>query len=377
MPNNQPFVRARIQALRQEIEAHNQRYFVQDAPIISDSEYDVLVQELQKLEAAHPEYQSPESPTQKVGARTTGRFPEVRHKTPMLSLDNAFAPEALTRFWVRVHEYFPKQTLDMVGETKLDGLAISLRYVNGQLAQAATRGDGLVGEDVTANVRTIRTVPQKLSGSGYPEEFEVRGEVFLNHAAFVQLNEDAAKRGDKLFANPRNAAAGSLRQLDSSITAARDLSWYVYGAIGLSQKNHWDILQALKQWGFPVSPWARVLQGEAQLHAYYEEVGRARATLPYDIDGVVFKVNDLSCQEELGYVAKAPRWAIAYKFPAQEATTELLSVDFQVGRTGAITPVARLNPVTVGGAVVRNATLHNADEIARKDIRLGDTVVIR
>ncbi len=384
----QPFARA--QWLHAQIENHNHAYYVLDAPHVSDAEYDALMRELLELESAHPELVSPESPTQRVGAAPLAAFGSVTHAVPMLSLGNAFEAEEVQAFDKRIADTLSAAGKLPVGrqpeyfcELKLDGLAISLRYERGLLVQAATRGDGQTGEDVTANIRTIKSIPLKLKGdpSDYPEVVEARGEVFMNLADFESLNDMQRRRGDKVFVNPRNAAAGSLRQLDPRITAQRRLSFFAYGwgEVGdIQREKHSDMLDWLASLGLPVNVSQHVVaKGAAELLAYYAQVGARRALLPYDIDGVVYKVNDLSAQRALGFVARAPRFAIAHKFPAQEATTTLLDIEVQVGRTGAITPVARLEPVFVGGVTVTNATLHNETEIQRKDVRIGDTVIVR
>lgn len=375
--------RRRAAKLREQIEFHNRRYYQLDAPLIADAEYDRLLRELQELESRFPELAAADSPTRRVGAPPLAAFAEVPHRVPMLSLDNAFSEEEVAAFDRRVRERLGVAAGEVayVAEPKLDGLAVSLSYQSGVLVLAATRGDGQVGEDVTANVRTIATVPLRLSGSGYPDHMEVRGEVFMPIAGFRSLNERALERGDKTFANPRNAAAGSLRQLDSRITASRPLGFYCYG-VGLFPDSrlpdgHFSLLRLLEGWGFPVCPEIAQVDGVAGCLAYYQRILGQRSRLPYQIDGVVYKVARFDLQERLGYVAKAPRWAVAHKFPAEEATTRVEAIDVQVGRTGALTPVARLTPVFVGGVTVTNATLHNADEVRRKDIRVGDTVIVR
>ncbi len=369
-----------IAQLRDEINQHNYLYYVLDAPDISDSEYDRLLRELQRLEALHPELISPNSPTQRVGAAPIKAFGTVRHTLPMLSLDNAFDEEEVSSFDRRVRERLAVDEVEYVVEPKLDGLAISIRYEHGLLVQAATRGDGVTGEDVTHNVRTIPTVPLKLMGSGWPDVLEVRGEVYMPMAGFEAFNERARAKGEKEFVNPRNAAAGSLRQLDPRITAERPLALYCYGVGEVSgdtlPDNHFAILEQLKQWGFCINPEVRVVQGVAGLLQCFATIGVKRSALAYEIDGVVYKVNDLAQRETLGFVSRAPRWAVAHKFPAQEEMTTVLDIEVQVGRTGAITPVARLKPVFVGGVTVSNATLHNADEVQRKDVRVGDTVIV-
>ncbi len=380
----------RLTWLRGEIERHNQAYYVHDTPVVSDAQYDVLMRELQSLEAAHPYLVTADSPTQRVGAAPLAAFGSVTHRISMLSLGNAFEQDEVRAFDKRVADTLraagklsADQEVSYFCELKLDGLAISLRYERGLLVQAATRGDGQTGEDVTLNVRTIKAIPLKLKGAEQelPEILEVRGEVFMNLADFERLNAAQQARGEKIFVNPRNAAAGSLRQLDPRITAQRPLSFFAYGRGdlgGFQLPRHSAMLDWLQQLGLPVNQKQHVLAlGAQQLLQYYTSVGERRAQLPYDIDGVVYKVDDLIAQRVLGFVARAPRFAIAHKFPAQEATTELLDIEVQVGRTGAITPVARLAPVFVGGVTVTNATLHNETEILRKDVRIGDTVIVR
>ncbi|WP_228124924.1 NAD-dependent DNA ligase LigA [Candidatus Methylospira mobilis] len=374
-------VRQRMQALREEIEAHNRRYYQHDEPIISDSEYDRLLVELQTLERRYREFAYPNSPTQRIGAPPSQAFAEVLHEVPMLSLENAFTDEAVNAFDLRIREKLERDQIEYVVEPKLDGLAVSLLYENGLLVRGATRGDGRSGEDVTHNVLTIADIPRRLAGSGFPERFEVRGEVFMPHAGFAALNERALANGEKLFVNPRNAAAGSLRQLDPAVTATRPLRFLCYGYGSFPERTLPDTLQQLmacfRQWGLPVSEHLQAVLGAEGCLSYYRRLLAGRHELPYDIDGVVYKVSRFDAQAEMGFVSRAPRWAIAHKFPAEEATTTVLAIDVQVGRTGALTPVARLRPVFVGGATVTNATLHNADEIRRKDIRIGDTVVVR
>ncbi len=371
----------RLRSLRDQIDHHNYRYYVLDDPEIPDSEYDRLMRELEKLEAAHPEFVTPDSPTQRVGARPLKEFSEVQHKVPMLSLGNAFSDEEMADFDERVRKLLDETQIEYSAEPKLDGLAISLRYERGRLVQGATRGDGYRGENVTSNVRTIGAIPLRLRGRDWPEVLEVRGEIFMPKKGFEELNERARKKGEKTFANPRNAAAGSLRQLDPKITATRPLSFYAYGWGELSVASLGDTystsMAVLKQLGLPVSPELKIVQGLQGCLDYFDAMARKRDYLDYEIDGVVFKVNDLQQQERLGYVSRAPRWAIARKFPAQEALTVVKDVEFQVGRTGAVTPVARLEPVEVGGVTVRNATLHNMDEVHKKDVRIGDTVYVR
>jgi DNA ligase (NAD+) len=371
----------RIAKLREEIELHNYRYYVLDAPTIPDAEFDRLFRELQELEAAHPELVTPDSPTQRVGGAPAAEFREVRHRVPMLSLNNAFEEEDAANFDRRVREGLGKENIEYAVEPKFDGLAISLVYERGVLSRGATRGDGYTGEDVTANVRTIHAVPLHLAGRRVPDLLEVRGEVLMLKRDFARLNAEQRAKGEKEFANPRNAAAGSLRQLDPRVTASRKLTFYAY-ALGATEgvalpRTHSAVMDWLTALHFPVCEERRTVTGLAGLLDYYHAIGAKRDRLPYDIDGVVYKVNDLRDQAELGFVARAPRWAIAHKFPAEEMMTEVLGIDVQVGRTGALTPVARLKPVSVGGVTVTNATLHNEDEIRRKDVHIGDFVIVR
>ena len=374
-------VAERIAELREQIRRHDYRYYVLDDPAISDARYDALVAELRALEAAHPDLVTPDSPTQRVGGAPSSAFGEVVHAVPMLSLDNAFSEQDVIDFDRRVRERLDVESVEYSAEPKIDGLAISLRYEHGRLEQAATRGDGTKGEDVTANVRAIRSVPLALRGARLPSLLEVRGEVYMTRRSFAQLNRRAAERGEKTFVNPRNAAAGSLRQLDPQVTANRALDLFCYG-IGATghwslPRRHSEVLAALRDFGLRTNPQIEVVVGVAGALDYYARVGRRRDSLGYDIDGVVYKVDRLDWQRDLGFVARAPRWAVAHKFPAQEETTVVRDVEFQVGRTGALTPVARLEPVFVGGVTVSNVTLHNMDELARKDVRIGDTVVVR
>ncbi|WP_226647601.1 NAD-dependent DNA ligase LigA [Microbulbifer variabilis] len=379
-------MRERVQALHELLLKANYQYYVLDNPELPDAEYDRRLRELQDIERQYPELLSPDSPTQRVGAEPLSSFTEVRHEVPMLSLDNAFSDEELLEFDRRVRDRLnSKGAIEYACEPKLDGIAISLLYRDGILERAATRGDGTTGEDITKNVRTVGSVPLRLRvGEGianYPAVLEVRGEIYMPKAGFAELNRKAAAAGEKLFVNPRNAAAGSLRQLDSRITAQRPLELCVYGT-GLVEgaslpEEHLATLELLGQWGFRVNSEMRVAADIQACIEYHRELGDKREGLPYDIDGIVFKVNSIPLQRRLGFVARAPRWAMAYKFPAQEEMTELLDVEFQVGRTGAVTPVARLKPVFVGGVTVSNATLHNRDEIQRLGVRIGDTVVIR
>ncbi|MDG1079276.1 MAG: NAD-dependent DNA ligase LigA [Porticoccaceae bacterium] len=377
-------VRAEYEQLKDELNQHNHRYYVLDEPTIPDSEYDRSMRRLQDIEQQHPELLSDDSPSQRVGGAALPSFSQVSHAVPMLSLDNAFSEEELEAFDRRISDrlnYKDDQQIDFVCEPKLDGVAVSLLYSQGLLVRGATRGDGKVGEDITANVRTINSIPLRLNGDGIPELLEVRGEIYLPRGGFDKINAAAIAKGDKPFVNPRNAAAGSLRQLDSKITASRPLEMCAYSVGqfqgGETPDSHLNMLKALGSWGFKINTYVEAVQGIAACEAYYERMQKRRDQLPYDIDGIVYKVNDLGLQQRLGFVAKAPRWAIARKFPAQEEMTQLVDVEFQVGRTGALTPVARLAPVFVGGVTVSNATLHNGDEIARLGLCIGDTVIIR
>jgi DNA ligase (NAD+) len=374
-----------VESLREQIRHHNYLYHVLDAPEIPDIEYDRLVRELQTLESEHPELVTPDSPTQRVGAKPIEAFGTIEHRLPMLSLDNAFSEEELRDFHRRVVDRLELEDggkhLRYAAEPKLDGAAVSLLYVNGTLQKGATRGDGTRGEDITHNVRTIDAVPLKLIGDDYPETLEVRGEVFMPKAGFEAYNNKATEAGEKTFVNPRNAAAGSLRQLDPRLTAERPLDIYVY-SVGVVEgrempDNQDEVLDQLQHWGLKTCPERNVVEGIDGCLAYYEDLAARRDSLSYEIDGVVYKVNSRADQRELGFVSRAPRWAIAHKFPAQEELTVLKGVEFQVGRTGALTPVARLEPVFVGGVTVSNATLHNMDEVNRKDVRIGDTVIVR
>lgn len=372
----------RIGQLREQLNHHSYLYYVLDNPEIPDSEYDRLYHELLQLEQEHPALITPDSPTQRVGEQPLKSFSQVTHRVPMLSLDNVFSEDELKAFFKRIHDRLERDDeLEFNAEPKLDGLAVSLVYEIGLFIQAATRGDGATGEDVTQNVKTIHSVPLRLTGKGYPGLLEVRGEIFMPKAGFNELNKRALENGDKTFVNPRNAAAGSIRQLDPKITASRPLAFYCYSTGAVENGDLPDtqnkMLLQLQQWGLPVCPEVELIKGIEGCVSYYENIQRQRDDLPYDIDGVVYKVNSLDLQGSLGFVARAPRWAIAHKFPAQEEVTYISHVDFQVGRTGAITPVARLEPVFVGGVTVSNATLHNMDEIERKDIRIGDKVFIR
>jgi len=385
VPENLEAARAEADELHGAINGHNHRYYVLDEPSIPDAEYDRLMQRLLALEQAYPELVSAESPTQRVGAKPVSQFAEVRHELPMLSLDNAFSDEDMEKFFGRLAERLELESgsegLAISAEPKMDGAAVSITYEGGRLVRAATRGDGTVGEDITHNVRTIKSVPLKLRGTGYPRILEIRGEVFMPKAGFHAFNENAEARGEKTFVNPRNAAAGSLRQLDPKLTAVRPLDMYGY-AVGYVEggdlpDRHSEIMEKIREWGFPVNPDARKVKGIENCRQYFVDLGKRRDALPYEIDGVVYKVDQLTLQTELGQVSRAPRWAIARKYPAQEELTVVEGIDWQVGRTGALTPVARLEPVFVGGVTVSNATLHNIEELQRKDIRAGDTVIVR
>jgi DNA ligase (NAD+) len=375
-------LRQRVERLRAEIERHNYLYHVLDNPEIPDAAYDRLMAELRKLEQQRPELVVPESPTQRVGGAAVPEFSQVRRQLPMLSLDNLFTREDVEAFDRRIRERLETDDqISYVCEPKLDGLAVSLTYRGGLLALGATRGDGTIGEDVTHNIRTIETVPLRLRGRGWPELLEVRGEVFMSKEGFAEMNRHAAEKGEKVFVNPRNAAAGSLRQLDPRLTASRPLEIYFYSASRFEGKPmpllHSEILKMLRDWGLRTSPEIRVVSGVIGLLRYYEDIGRLRSSLRFQIDGVVYKVDSIDLQRKLGFVARAPRWQIAHKFPAEEEMTTVRAVEWQVGRSGALTPVARLEPVFVGGVTVSNATLHNIDELRRKDVRIGDTVIIR
>jgi len=371
-------IQLQVTVLREELERHNYQYYVLDAPTIPDAEYDRQFNALKQLEDQYPSLIVPESPTQRVGGKPLAQFGKVPHKIPMLSLDNVFSEVDWVHFHERIGQRLPKTSWAYYLEPKFDGLAISLRYEKGVLVQAATRGDGEIGEDVTLNIRTIHTIPLRLRRD-FPESLEVRGEVFMPVAGFEALNDRAIAQGDKTFANPRNAAAGSLRQLDSKITATRPLDFFAYDAFfeGKEKLTHQKVIAQLELWGLKVCHEQCLASTTDEVIAYYGQLLAKRNTLPYQIDGLVVKVNDLDLQSRLGFVSRAPRWAVAYKFPAEEDVTELLAIDFQVGRTGALTPVARLKPVFVGGVTVSNATLHNIEEIERKDIRLHDFVIVR
>ena len=376
-------LQAKLETLRNTLRRYEYEYHVLDNPSVPDSEYDRLFHQLKALELEHPDLVTADSPTQRVGAKPLAGFRQIRHEMPMLSLDNAFSDEEFYAFVKRIEDrliVLPKP-LTFCCEPKLDGLAVSILYINGVLSQAATRGDGSRGEDITANIRTIRNVPLQLLIDNPPARLEVRGEVFMPHAGFERLNKHALELGEKTFANPRNAAAGSLRQLDPNITSKRPLAFNAY-SIGIAEginlpNTHYARLQWLKSVGIPINPEIRLCNGVEEVLAFYHDMQNKRALLGYDIDGTVLKINDIELQNELGFISKAPRWAIAYKFPAQEELTVLNDVEFQVGRTGAITPVAKLKPVFVAGVTVSNATLHNGDEIARLNLAIGDTVVVR
>ncbi len=373
--------RYRAEALRQLINKHNYQYYVLDDPSISDNEYDMLMRELVDIELEFSDLITPDSPTQRVGVTPVSALKEAKHLVPMLSLANAFNPDDMYAFNKRIKEKLSVKSIVFSGETKFDGLAVNILYENGLLVTAATRGDGSIGEDVTHNVRTIPQVPLSLIGENIPQLLEVRGEVVMTHKGFTSLNDRQREKGEKVFANPRNAAAGSLRQLDPRVTAQRPLSFFAYGVGDYKGSteltSHTSILQQLKDWGIPVSSETKRLDGIEACLSYYAEIGAVRSELAHDIDGVVFKVNEVSQQRKLGFVSRAPRWAIAYKFPPLEEITQLLDIEIQVGRTGALTPVARLSPVNVAGVTVTNATLHNVDEIKRKDIKIGDWVYVR
>lgn len=377
--------RKKSDSLRDQIRHHNYRYHALDDPEIPDAEYDQLMRDLQDLESEYPELVSPDSPTQRVGDTPISAFGTVQHELPMLSLGNAFTEAELHDFHRRVLDRLDLSAdADMVyaAEPKLDGAAVSLLYENGLLVRGATRGDGTTGEDITHNVRTIESIPLRLLGAGYPRRLEVRGEVFMPKAGFDAYNKKARKAGEKTFVNPRNAAAGSLRQLDPKLTARRPLDMFAY-SVGIAEggkslpDRHSEIIDQLQEWGVKVCPERRVVRGVSGCLDFYASLGERRDGLAYEIDGVVYKVDSLAMQNELGFVSRAPRWAIAHKFPAQEELTEVEAIEFQVGRTGAVTPVARLKPVFVGGVTVSNATLHNIDELHRKDVRVGDTVIVR
>ncbi|MGE3871927.1 MAG: NAD-dependent DNA ligase LigA [Parvibaculaceae bacterium] len=372
-----------LQRLAAEIAHHDERYHGQDAPEISDADYDALRLRNEAIEARFPELVRDDSPSRRVGSAPQAKFGKIRHRMPMLSLGNGFSEEDVREFLGRIRRFLnlgETAEVDVTAEPKIDGLSLSLRYEKGNLVQGATRGDGTEGENVTANVRMVKDIPNRIAASGFPEVFEVRGEIYMTHDDFARMNERQAQAGEKVFANPRNAAAGSLRQLDPSITASRPLRFFAYAwgeVSNLPADTQWGVIQAFKRWGFPVNPFMKLCRSADELLAQYHRIESERALLGYDIDGVVYKVNRLDWQERLGFVSRAPRWGLAHKFTAEKAMTILEGIDIQVGRTGAMTPVARLRPVTVGGVVVSNATLHNEDEIARKDIRVGDMVIVQ
>jgi DNA ligase (NAD+) len=381
--------RAELAALAKEIRDHDRLYYTEAAPEISDAEYDALRQRNAALEARFPELIRTDSPSQRVGAAPAAGFAKVTHSRPMLSLENAFEEADVRDFFAGIRNFFSRpadralvaeDAIEIMAEPKIDGLSLGLRYEHGRLVQGATRGDGVMGEDVTANIRALPSVPERLKGTGWPEVIEVRGEVYMERTGFFALNEERAAAGESVFANPRNAAAGSLRQLDATITARRPLKFFAYAwgeaSVPLA-RTHAEALAQFSVWGLTVNDRSRLCHGVDQVLAYYHEIAADRAALPYDIDGVVYKVNDLSLQERLGMVSRAPRWALAHKFPAQQAQTVLRDILISVGRQGALTPVAVLEPITVGGVVVQRATLHNEDEIARKDVRIGDTVIVQ
>jgi DNA ligase (NAD+) len=370
-----------LERLAAEIAHHDRLYYQDDAPEVSDAEYDELRQRNEAIEARFPELVRADSPSRRVGAAPAGGFAKVRHRAPMLSLSNAFDAEDIAEFFARVRRFLNlgEAPVELVAEPKIDGLSISLRYEGGRFVQGATRGDGTEGEDVTANLRTLSGLPQAIA-DGAPEVLEVRGEVYIARDDFLKLNQAQEAAGAKVFANPRNAAAGGLRQLDPRVTAGRPLALFAYALGEVSEavaETHWGFLERLHRWGFPTNPLAQVCSGVDEVLAFYDDVLARRAELPYDIDGIVYKVNRFDWQERLGFVSRAPRWAIAHKFPAEQAQTWLVRISIQVGRTGALTPVAELEPITVGGVVVSRATLHNEDEIARKDIREGDRVIVQ
>jgi len=377
-------IQEQYKQLIKKINYHAYRYYVLDNPEIPDAEYDKLFRQLEAIEKDNPEFVTPDSPSQRIGGKPLDAFEQIVHNVPMLSLSNAFSIEEIEDFNRRVTKLVDDgEKVQYTAEPKLDGLAISIRYENGFLTQAATRGDGQTGENVTLNIKTIQSIPLALIGEGFPDILEVRGEIYMPKKGFEQLNKSQLEKGEKTFANPRNAAAGSLRQLDPNITATRRLAFYCYGLgqiEGIKQplaETHYERLQQLKGWGIRICPEIRLLNSWQECMPYYENIQKQRQTLAYEIDGVVYKVNSYAQQSQIGFISRAPRWALAHKFPAEEATTKLLAIDVQVGRTGALTPVARLEPVFVGGVTVTNATLHNQDEINRKDVRVGDVVVVR
>jgi DNA ligase (NAD+) len=378
-PSRTGDARGEVERLRREIEHHNYRYYVLDDPLVADAEYDALFRELQALEAAHPALRSPDSPTQRVGAAPLAKFDTVRHRQPMLSLSNVTTAEELAEFDARIRKFLGRERIEYVGEPKIDGVAIELVYERGTLVSGSTRGDGIVGENVTANVRTIRSVPLRLRGDALPALLEVRGEVYLPIEAFRRVNREREEAGQPVFANPRNSAAGSLKQLDPGITASRPLEFVAHGVgevHGIRFATHWDTLEALAGFGLRPVPRSQVLPALDDVRALFATVETERDGLPYEIDGLVVKVNDLALQRRLGEISRSPRWAVAWKFKPRQATTRILAIVPSVGRTGVLTPVAELEPVPVGGVTVRNASLHNMDEIERKDVRIGDTVLL-
>src|SRR6266481_690397 len=376
--------RAELDRLAAEILHHDQLYYAKDSPEISDAAYDELRRRDNAIEARFPELIRADSPSRRVGAAPAAAFAKVTHSLPMLSLQNAFEEEDVRDFFDRVRRFFRQPDdaagVEVMAEPKIDGLSAALRYERGRLVMGATRGDGVTGEDVTQNIRTLKTVPDVLAGKDWPEVIEIRGEVYMERAGFFAVNAERAAAGEPVFANPRNVAAGSLRQLDPAITARRPLKFFAYHWGEASRpfaRTHKEALDCFGRWGFSVNEHSRLCTGVEEALAYYHEIGEHRAELPYDIDGVVYKINDLALQNRLGMVSRAPRWALAHKFPAQQATTVLRDILISVGRQGALTPVAVLEPITVGGVVVQRATLHNEDEIARKDVRIGDTVIVQ
>ena len=374
-------IKDRLESLKKIIQEHDHAYYLLDDPLISDHEYDSLFKELKKIESENPHLITLDSPTQRVGGRPLDEFKQIAHKKPMLSLGNAFGNDELNAFYKRVIETLDITDIQFSAELKFDGLAISLFYENGFLKYAATRGDGLVGEDVTHNIKTMKVIPLRLRSNNPPKILELRGEVLMNKDDFLKLNEHKQEQNLKVFANPRNAAAGSLRQLDPAVTAKRKLQFFAYGLgevdTSINFNYHSQMIDFIKDLGIPVSKYSEIVQNNKDMEAYFQKILGQRNTLPFDIDGIVFKVNSIKSQNNLGFVSKAPRWAIAYKFPAEEAETIVNDITVQVGRTGAITPVARLKPVFVSGVTVTNATLHNEDEMNRKDIRIGDSVMVR
>ena len=374
---------AELARLARAIAHHDELYYRQDEPEISDAEYDRLRARNEEIEARFPHLVRDDSPSLKIGAAPVEAFGKVQHSVPMLSLGNVFDEEGVRDFLDRIKRFLGLASIEglaFTAEPKIDGLSITLRYENGKLTQGATRGDGYEGENVTANVRTIADIPKTVRSRGFPDPFELRGEIYMSRAAFQRLNEEQAKQGDRLFANPRNAAAGSLRQLDPAVTAKRPLRFFAYGwgeVADLPAETQWDAYQVLRAWGFPLNPLIKLARSVDEMLETYRDIESGRSGLDYDIDGIVYKLDRLDLQQRLGFVSRSPRYAIAHKFPAEKATTILRGIDIQVGRTGALTPVAKLDPVTVGGVVVQNATLHNEDEIARKDVRIGDTVIVQ